>query len=907
MPSTEQTMRTHSLHPNPARGPAAALSLLLLGAVAAQADYPSTILADQPSAYYRLNDSLVRSITNSNSGSLGAAGNATNINALPFPGAIAGDGNRSQFYNSAAWAEIPWQAALNPTNTQPFTVEAWFYPSSDQINGGQAVIMNRYSYSGVDRQGWVIFQRAQNDSYVGQGGYEGVGWNFRMFRGAGSSSGLDVVSGVPFQIGKWTHVVTVYDPLEVTNATLTIYIDGVPANTNIWASDVPGYVANTDDHDPVEAPNGPAGLALGAYNNTTPGSNPYFGGVDEFAFYSAKLSPAQILAHYQNGTNSARAVPYSTLIQSDNPVAYLKLDELAPGADIAINMGDLRAAGAGANTAEVVHPRPSALAGRTDDGSFGYHRRNGSATTTMPWLAANNPGAGVPFTFETWLRPMSDAQGGQCPFNNRFVGGTARTGWVIFQRNPNLTYPVSEGHGWNFRMFDGASTSGRDVLTDADYTIGEWQHLVVTWEPQTDNGDPLGNGNNQWEGILTAYVNGVATASNSAALYAANREVPEDGSAPADLGVGSYNAKSTLGSNPFEGDIDEFAFYNNYILTPEQILSHYQAGTNSHSVTNYETLVLTAAYDGATQRLMPATYLRFNDPAFLPSTNQGTLGYLASGSLVVTTNDIPGPVPPAFPGFEASNQAAPFNGAKSWINLNNPAGLNISGQITLEAWVQPGATQGDVARIISHGPPILSAFLTTDPPVETNAAPTAATEVFLRIDGAGANYAVGVSDGTNTSAATFPVPAGDLGTNGWIYLAGTYDGANWKLFRNGVEVATAASATGALPVDDGAWAIGSTGSGWENIFSGGIDEVAIYNRALTPAQVQAHFNAGVSGGGSLTLTIGRTGNTATINWTSGTLQQSDAVPGGFTNVSGATPPSYVIPAGTGTKFYRLSQ
>src|SRR5262245_46341265 len=149
MPLMEQTMRNHSLQSTPSHGPVAVLSLVLLGAVALRADYPATILADQPSAYYRFNDSLVRSVTNYNSGSLGAAGNATNINALPFPGAIAGDGNRSQFYNSTAWAEIPWNAALNPTNTQPFTVEAWFYPASDQINGGQAAIMNRYSYPGV--------------------------------------------------------------------------------------------------------------------------------------------------------------------------------------------------------------------------------------------------------------------------------------------------------------------------------------------------------------------------------------------------------------------------------------------------------------------------------------------------------------------------------------------------------------------------------------------------------------------------------------------------------------------------------------------------------------------------------------------------------------------------------------
>jgi len=208
----------------------------------------------------------------------------------------------------------------------------------------------------------------------------------------------------------------------------------------------------------------------------------------------------------------------------------LRLDEIAPSADTAINMGDLRNTGLGSHTAEVVHPGVSALAGRTDDGSASYHNRNGNATTTLPWRLENNPNAGVPFTFETWLRPMRDQQGGQCPVNNRVaVAGFSRTGWVIFQRNPNLTYPASEGHGWNFRMYTGSGTSGQDVLTGTDYVVGQWQHLVVTWLPEVQNGDVGGNGNDQWQGILTAYVNGVAVATNPTALYSANRDLPEDG------------------------------------------------------------------------------------------------------------------------------------------------------------------------------------------------------------------------------------------------------------------------------------------------------------------------------------------------------------------------------------------
>jgi hypothetical protein len=161
--------------------------------------YSDLVQSDGALGYYRLNDSLVRANINTNSGSLGATGNATNTFTLhQFPGALAGDGDKSQFFDTGnSFAMIPYNAALNPDNTKPFTVEAWYYPASDQINGGQCTINNRLAGSAPDRMGWVVFQRAPDASYTGKGGFEGVGWNFRMYRGSGSSSGLDVISGVP--------------------------------------------------------------------------------------------------------------------------------------------------------------------------------------------------------------------------------------------------------------------------------------------------------------------------------------------------------------------------------------------------------------------------------------------------------------------------------------------------------------------------------------------------------------------------------------------------------------------------------------------------------------------------------------------------------------------------------------
>ncbi|MFO1512041.1 MAG: LamG domain-containing protein [Verrucomicrobiota bacterium] len=889
----------------------ALLALSVLTASEARADYKATVLADSPKGYYNFNDDTTRPLINKNSGSLGAVGNATNDLAgivHSYPGAIVGDGNRAIFFDTTTRTEIPFNPALNPPNTQPFTVEAWLYPASDQTASGMAPLANRYT-QGANRQGWVFFQRRPNADYFGG---EQVGWGFRMYNGVGGSSPLDTVSLVPYEVGKWQHVVVVYDPVDANNASVTMYINGVAAITNVYSGAVPGYAPCTGDHPPGEAVNGQPAMALGNYNNANNSLNPWFGAADEFAFYSAKLTPAQILSHYQNGTNASRAIPYATLIQSHNPVAYLRLDEIAPSPDLAVNIGDLRNTGVATHTAEARHPATGAVVSDPKSGAAAYHNRNGKATTTMPFLDGNNPNAGIPFTFEAWLRPLRDSNGGQCPVNNRWPKLGHRTGWVIFQRTPNLTYNqgAGEGHGWNFRMYDGATGTGQDVLTGTDYVVGQWQHLVVTWEPQIDNGDPspggVPTGNDQWQGVLTAYVDGVQVAQNASALYAANRLVPEDNGVPADFAVGSYNAASTLGNNPYEGNVGEVAFYNNYVLTPDQILAHYQAGTNSSNLgTNYETLVMTAGFTGPERVGLPKTYLRFNDPAYYPAANGGTVGYLADGDLVMTTNLLAGPRSPAYAGFSTTNTALPLDGLKQWASFNNPAGLEISGQITLEAWIKPDAIQADPARIISHGPQTPSDFLTQG----LDNAVTNTSEVFLAIEG-GANYVVGsreVIDGTtvNTYSASFPIPGGDLGGGNWVHLVGTYDGSNWRLYRNGTQVASAAAAVGALPVNNGDWAVGSTGNGWANNFAGGADEVAIYNKALTPSQVANHYVIGKAG--TTALTIARaTGNNVTITWPAGTtLQQSSLVTGTYTNTPGNPVSPLTIPA-SGTKFYRWS-
>ena len=123
-----------------------------------------------------------------------------------------------------------------------------------------------------------------------------------------------------------------------------------------------------------------------------------------------------------------------------------------------------------------------------------------------------------------------------------------------------------------------------------------------------------------------------------------------------------------------------------------------------------------------------------------------------------------------------------------------------------------------------------------------------------------------------------------------------------KLYRNGVQTASQASATGALPVDIGNWAIGSTGDGWADPFAGDIDEVAIYGYALTANQVLGYYNAGTQ---APRLSIVKVGSSVRITWPYGTLYQADSVTGPWTAVPGNPASPYTTAAGSAKKFYRF--
>jgi len=77
-----------------------------------------------------------------------------------------------------------------------------------------------------------------------------------------------------------------------------------------------------------------------------------------------------------------------------------------------------------------------------------------------------------------------------------------------------------------------------------------------------------------------------------------------------------------------------------------------------------------------------------------------------------------------------------------------------------------------------------------------------------------------------------------LPLNTWSHLAATYDGATMRLYVNGVQVASAPQ-TGPIAASSQALSIGSN-------WAGQLDEVRIYNRAISASQILTDMSTAVN-------------------------------------------------------------
>lgn len=165
---------------------------------------------------------------------------------------------------------------------------------------------------------------------------------------------------------------------------------------------------------------------------------------------------------------------------------------------------------------------------------------------------------------------------------------------------------------------------------------------------------------------------------------------------------------------------------------------------------------------------------------------------------------------------EPSNKAAGFDGVDDHVSIAPSASLNMTGGVTLEAWAKPDVLQGTILRRDNS------------------------YELRVETDGS-VLFRVWVGSNVQTLTSS----AGAVSAGSTVYLAGTYDGSNMRIYRNGVQIASRAQ-TGAMTHSSNTLYIGRNTFS-NTYFDGVVDEAAIYNTALSATTLNTRYCLGVNG------------------------------------------------------------
>jgi PKD repeat protein len=158
-----------------------------------------------------------------------------------------------------------------------------------------------------------------------------------------------------------------------------------------------------------------------------------------------------------------------------------------------------------------------------------------------------------------------------------------------------------------------------------------------------------------------------------------------------------------------------------------------------------------------------------------------------------------------------------FNGSGAMVTINDAASLDVTSGLTLEAWVNATSLPTGWHDIVFKSGDVYFLMGTTPQ---------------------------GAPDLGGVFATTNVFGSGALPLNTWTHLAGTYDGATMKFYVNGVLVSSRAQ-TGAITTSTGPLSIGGDAGG--QYWNGSIDEVRVYNRALSQVEIHDDMNTPVVG------------------------------------------------------------
>lgn len=186
--------------------------------------------------------------------------------------------------------------------------------------------------------------------------------------------------------------------------------------------------------------------------------------------------------------------------------------------------------------------------------------------------------------------------------------------------------------------------------------------------------------------------------------------------------------------------------------------------------------------------------------------------------------------------FGVTNQAYSFSGSGDYIDMGNPSALQISNKMTVAGWFKIDNTGvNDMVALISK--------LYFDPTQGNN--PRRGYLISEEGNPSSSHLAIRtyLSDGAGFAVnQNSPI----TGTGVWTFIAFVTDGTAWSFYRDDAAPITGSSTNGNANPDGtlGSFVVGAYDGRFN--FKGSVDDVTVYNRALSADEVSKLFKQTVS-------------------------------------------------------------
>ena len=755
---------------------------------------------------------------------------------VPATGKLAG---AQLFDGTDDRIQVPSSTEFNIAADGGFSVFVWFNKSTDcgTNQGSQNEVMVDRTYPGQHGSNTWWFGCHTDDKLT-----------IMFFPASGSGDDGIIKSTATVDDGQWHFGGWTYDG--ATNE-LKLYLDG--------------QLQGTDNIDLTGAFDSTNPLCIGGYDiDGTCDTYEYNGILDEVAVYNRALNLTEIQQQYNESSGRYYCAPLpppvcgNGIIEQgeecddgnnisgdgcsanclsecpDDMISYWKLDEIS-----------------GTTFDDYFDGNDGTCAGLTCPASISGILNGAQEFSRSSETRLNIPGSDFDwasddsFAIEFWMNKSSACLGTATSNNNVIVGRDPASGsslhwWVGVDCRSGIQGKIT------FNLRDSAG-NGISLTGTTNVIDGDWHHIVVMR-------DDLANNNSLYvDGVQQA----IGTHDYTSSFYGAG----------ADINVGWLNLASGGKHFEYTGIVDELAIYNK-ALSISEILDHYNSGSGKDycgvvSVCGDGTVDAgeqcddgnTANGDGCDSNCINEVcgngVLQFGEECDDGNNEDGDgCSAICQNEIIICPANMThywnmddSSVPPVTdlvgsnhgtctncpsPSTGLINGALYFDGSNDEVNVADDGTFDWNNGFSIEYWMNSSSDcSGNEVIIGRQGP------THPKPHIWTGCWDSGDQAVFILFDNSG-------SDGGN---GNWPKSGADISDGQWHHIVAVKNATHISIYVDGQKTSVPKSYPSGFGSST-ALNIGYLNLGGHYRYHGLLDEVAIYNRALTSSEILDHYNSG---------------------------------------------------------------